>query len=141
MKIIKMGGKNFLLLGYISENILHFVRNFFDKKEIRLPKHNYNKIKNKHPEVLHYVQSKKNFWILLSSIIFCYEYIDKEWEIVKNFVSFIDNKNEIIIFWLKNTQHHTVCATTFKTTKKWIQKKIQENEKSIIFFNQRHKEL
>ena len=134
-----MGGKNFLSLGIISENILHFVRNFFDKKEIRLPKIIYKKIKEKHFEVLFYTESKNNFLMLLDSVIFSYNYLDKEWEIVKNFVSYVEERNEIIVFWLKNTQHHIVCKTIFKTTSKWVKIKTNKNSDKIIFFNQKHK--
>jgi len=53
-------------LGKISDEILHFIRNFFIKNEIRLLKRNYEKIFKKHNEIFYLIENKENFKLVLN---------------------------------------------------------------------------
>ena len=135
-----MGWKNFLLLGFLTENILHNIRNFFNKKEVRLPKRNYLKIKKKHSEVIYYIEDKNKFNVLMSSVLFSYEYKSKE-KIVKNMISYIEKDNIFILFSLENTQNHIICKTIFILSKKRVLSKLKYKEKNNFIFLKKEEKI
>ncbi len=61
-----MGSKNRILLGMLTDIILHHFRNTLLKKELYITKLKVKKITNKHPEIASFI-TKHNFQI----IIFC----------------------------------------------------------------------
>ncbi len=105
-----MSTKNVIFLGLITDFILHFHRNFFNKKDIKMSKRVQKKIKQKHPNVELYTNRQK-FLILLNNTIASVGYDNNSNTI--NFISYLENEDKFILYSLKAEKHHIVCNTIF----------------------------
>jgi hypothetical protein len=105
-----LGSKNIIFLGMITDLILHFHRNFFIKKDIRMSKRVQKKIKEKHQNVNKYT-NKENFIHLLNNTIASTGYNNCLKTI--NFIAYLEDEKKFILYSLKAEKHHCVCNTIF----------------------------
>ena len=125
-----MGTKNKILIGMISDIILHKIRNLFNSKELYITKRKYNLIQVKHPQEFVYIK-ESNFQLILDNTIAKCEYSkDKS---VMNFISYVDNR--YILFGISNNSYYTYLSTMFYPSKK----QLKNRRETMVFFSEKDK--
>ena len=126
-----MGSKNRIFLGFISNIILHFIRNKFDSKDLYITKTKYNKIKLDHPEE-HTNLNNIDFQKFIDGTIgYC---MYSKYENIYNFVCIVNN--EYYIYSISINNHYLEMGTFFRASSKRLKKCIKED---IEFFNENYK--
>jgi hypothetical protein len=125
-----LGNKNRILLGVLTSILLHRFRNIFDDKDVYITKLKYTRIKNKHPEIIHFIE-KNNFQILLDNTIASCDY---EEDGLYNFIALVDEK--YILYSISINNFHNEVGTLFYIRKKQMIKCFQ----TINFFNEKYRE-
>ena len=125
-----MGSKNRILLGVLTDIILHHFRNTLLKKELYITKLKVKKIANKHPEIVSFI-TKHNFQIIINNTIARCEY-NKDG--IYNLLSFVDGR--YILYSVSINNFYLEGGTLFYTSKRQLKK----CSGSINFFNKRYKE-
>jgi len=126
-----MGSKNRIFLGFISDIILHFIRNIFNNKDLYITKTKYNKIKIDHPTE-HRSLNNIDFQKFIDGTIgYC---MYKKYENIYNFVSVVDN--EYYIYSISINNHYLEIGTFFRASSKRLRKCKKED---IEFFNENYK--
>jgi hypothetical protein len=110
-----LGSKNKILLGLITNYMLHHIRNVFGDKKLYITKRKLELIKIKHPLEYDYIKSN-NFQIILDNCVAKCKYSKDEK--VLNFISFIDNK--YILYGISNNSYYTHLTTIFYPSKKQL---------------------
>ncbi len=94
-----LGSKNRILLGILTDIILHHFRNTLLKKELYITKLKVKKIANKHPEIIHFI-TQHNFYLESGTLFYtskrqlkkCVEsikFFNKKYE--EDFLNFIES--------------------------------------------------
>ncbi len=125
-----MGSKNRILLGILTDIILHHFRNTPLKKELYITKLKVKKITNKHPEIAHYITQHQFQTIIDNTIARC-DYHQKG---IYNLLAKIDDK--YILYSVSINNFYLEGGTLFYTSKRQL-KKCSE---SITFFNKKYEE-
>ena len=125
-----MGSKNRILLGILTDIILHYFRNTLLKKELYITKLKVKKITNKHPEIVHYITQHQFQTIIDNTIARC-DYHQKG---IYNLLAKIDDK--YILYSVSINNFYLEGGTLFYTSKRQL-KKCSE---SITFFNKKYEE-
>jgi len=122
-----VGSKNRIYLGVVVAIILHLLRNTFHR-HIYMSKRVESKIKSKHPESFVYTK-KANFLQLLENTIAYLPYANST--DTYNFIAYMPDSSEFILYALKSEKHHTNCITIFKLRKSTLKKYC--NDDNIVF--------
>ena len=117
-----MGTKNRIFLGVLTYSILHKIRNKFISKKIFINDKVFKKIKNKHFDVVAYINEEK-FLIVLENTICIY--FDED-ENIYNCLSKIEGK--FIIYGIVPKNIRNDVTTLFYTNIKQIKKKFPNDE-------------
>ena len=121
-----MGSKNRIYLGFISNHILHKVRNTFEK-DVYMTDVTAKKIGKKHfpldKEFIH----NNNFQIILDNTLMIYF---DERELIYNCLSKVDDK--LLIYGIVSKNNRTEVTTLFSTNPSQIKKKFLSKEKLIV---------
>jgi len=125
-----VGSKNRILLGILTDIILHHFRNTPLKKELYITKLKVKKITNKHPEIAHYITQHQFQTIIDNTIARC-DYHQKG---IYNLLAKIDDK--YILYSVSINNFYLEGGTLFYTSKRQL-KKCSE---SITFFNKKYEE-
>lgn len=125
-----MGSKNRILLGILTDIILHYFRNQFLKSELYMTKLKVKKISQKHPEIAHFI-IQNNFQIVLDNTIARCEYEQKG---IYNLLATVDQK--YILYSISNNNFYLEAGTIFYTSKRQLKK----CSNSIKFFNKKDEE-
>ena len=120
-----MGSKNKILLGILSNIILHHFKNIITQKELYITKFKVKKIKNKHPEIVPYILENRFQEIIDNTIATC-EYSEVG---IVNFLANIDNR--YILYSVSINNFYVESGTLFYTSKRQLRK----CKSSIKFFN------
>jgi len=104
-----LGSKNRIFLGVLTKFILHFHRNIF-QKNIYMSKRIQDKINIKHPNIKEFTEFD-NFQILLQNTIGSCPY--EKYNNVINFVAYIEEYDNYIMYSLKSEKHNIICNTIF----------------------------
>jgi hypothetical protein len=121
-----MGSKNQKFLGIVSNNVLHNIRNVFEK-EVYITDRTIKKIEKKHFPLDKEFIYNDNFQIILdNTLMICYDESKK----IYNCLSKVNNRFFIYGMFPKNNR--TEITTLFKTNPRQINKDFIENEKTIV---------
>ena len=120
-----MGTKNRILLGILSDAIMHHFRNIIKNKSLYITKFKVKKIQNKHPEIVPYILNN-DFQIIIDNTIATCDYnVDG----IYNLLSLVNNR--YILYSVSINNFYTEGGTLFYTSKRQL-KKCQD---SVKFFN------
>ena len=122
-----MGSKNKILLGLLSNIILHHFKNIITQRELYITKFKVKKIKNKHPEIVPYILENKFQEIIDNTIATC-EYSEIG---IYNFLANIDNR--YILYSVSINNFYVEGGTLFYTSKRQLKK----CKSSVKFFNKK----
>lgn len=125
-----MGSKNRILLGFITNIIIHNIRNTFKSKDLYITKRKLRLIKIKHPNEFQYIKDDE-FQTILNNTIASFKY--KKDKTVLNFISNIDNK--FILFGISNNSYYIHLSTLFYPSKK----QLKNFKDSMRFFSPKDK--
>jgi len=125
-----LGSKNRILLGILTDIILHHFRNTLLKKELYITKLKVKKIANKHPEIIHFI-TQHNFQIIIDNTIARCDYNQ---EGIYNLLAHVDEK--YILYSVSINNFYLEGGTLFYTSKRQLRKCL----KSIKFFNKKYEE-
>jgi len=125
-----LGNKNRILLGILTDMILHHFKNTLIKKELYITKFKVKKIANKHPEIVHFIL-EHNFQIIIENTI---AQCDYHQEGIYNLLSFIDGR--YILYSVSVNNFYLESGTLFYTSKRQLKK----CSNSIKFFSKKYEE-
>lgn len=124
-----MGTKNRILLGVLDDMILHHFKNIIKQKELYITKFKVKKIKNKHPEIVHYILDN-NFQTIINNTIASCHYDEVG---VYNLLSIVDER--YILYSISVNNFYIESGTLFYTSKRQLKK----CESTMKFFNKQAK--
>ena len=120
-----MGSKNRVLLGILSDIIMHHFKNIIKDKSLYITKFKIKKIRNKHPEIVHFILANDFQTIIDNTIAVCHYEIDG----IHNLLSLVDGR--YILYSVSVNNFYTESGTLFFTSKRQLRK----CQDSIKFFN------
>lgn len=124
-----MGTKNRILLGILNDIILHNFKNIIKQKELYITKFKVKKIKNKHPEIAHYILDNNFQTIIDNTIASCHYNKDG----IYNLLSIVNNR--YILYSISVNNFYVEGGTIFYTSKRQLKK----CESTMKFFNKQAK--
>ena len=111
-----MGSKNRIFLGILHSLILHNFKNIITEKELYITKLKIKKIKNKHPEIVHYILDNKFQEIIDSTVGSC----SYDEDGIYNLLSCIGGK--YILFSISTNNFYLEGGKLFYTSKRQLKK-------------------
>ena len=121
-----MGSKNRIFLGYITNNISHFIRNIFHK-EVYITDITAEKINKKHYPLDREFIYNNNFQIIIDNTIMIY--FDEK-QSIYNCLSKVNDK--LLIYGMVSKNSRTEITTLFNTKPNQVKKRFLENQNLIV---------
>ena len=127
-----MGSKNRIFLGYIPSNIIHHIRNIFEKN-VYMTIATAKKIEKKHSPLDKEFIYNHNFQIILDNTISIYSYHNNRGELNYNCLTKVDERFFIygLISKGKGKGKRTEVSTLFIAKTSQIKNKFFKNENTI----------
>ncbi len=121
-----MGSKNRIFLGFISNEIRHYIRNTFHK-DVYITDITAKKIENKHPPLDKEFIYNHNFQVVIDNTIMIY--FDEK-QSIYNCLSKVNDK--LLIYGMVSKNSRTEITTLFNTKPNQVKKRFLENQNLIV---------